>query len=75
MASTAKRGGATAALLWRIDGQTLGIVGFGNIGRELAEKAVALGLKVLATGRTGKDSSQLPVGVSWCDGLWPNSAC
>ncbi len=52
--------------LRRIEGQTLGIVGFGNIGHKLAQKATALGMKVLATGRTPKDASQLPTGVSWC---------
>jgi D-3-phosphoglycerate dehydrogenase len=54
-------------VLRRIEGQTLGIVGFGNIGRKLAEKAVALGMKVLATGRSRKDGSQLPANVSWCE--------
>ena len=34
----------------RLEGQTLGIVGLGNIGRRLAAKAAAIGLKVLATG-------------------------
>ncbi|HEX3726132.1 MAG TPA: C-terminal binding protein [Pirellulales bacterium] len=38
--------------LRRIEGQTLGIVGLGNIGRRLAEKATALGLNVIATTRT-----------------------
>ena len=37
--------------LRRIEGQTLGIVGYGNIGQKLAAKATALGLKVLATSR------------------------
>ncbi|MBA4104599.1 MAG: C-terminal binding protein [Pirellula sp.] len=53
--------------LKRIEGQTLGIVGLGGIGRKLAEKAAALGVNVLATGRTRKHPSELPVGVSWCD--------
>ena len=44
----------------RIEGQTLGIVGLGNIGRRLAEKAIALKLQVLATSRSGKD---VPPGV------------
>ena len=38
--------------LRRIEGQTLGIVGMGGIGRRVAEKAAALGLTVLATNRT-----------------------
>jgi D-3-phosphoglycerate dehydrogenase len=41
--------------LRRIEGQTLGIVGLGNIGRRLAEKARGLGLKVIATSRSRKD--------------------
>lgn len=40
--------------LRRIEGQTLGIVGLGNIGHKLAEKALPLGLKVIATSRSGK---------------------
>ena len=42
--------------LRRIEGQTLGIVGLGNIGRKLAEKALGIGLKVVATSRSGKSS-------------------
>lgn len=34
--------------LYRINGKTLGIVGFGQIGRRVAAKAQALGLRVLA---------------------------
>jgi D-3-phosphoglycerate dehydrogenase len=51
-------------LLRRIEGQTLGIVGFGRIGRKLAEKALALKLRILATGRT---QPVLPAGVEWCE--------
>ena len=40
--------------LRRIEGQTLGIVGLGNIGRKLAEKAMGLGLKIVATSRSGR---------------------
>ncbi len=40
--------------LRRIEGQTLGIVGLGNIGRKLAEKALGIGLKVVATSRSRK---------------------
>ncbi|HEY2882082.1 MAG TPA: C-terminal binding protein [Pirellulales bacterium] len=53
--------------LRRIEGQTLGIIGLGNIGRRFAQKAVALGLKVLATGRAPIPASELPPGVTWCD--------
>jgi D-3-phosphoglycerate dehydrogenase len=45
----------SGAVLRRIEGQTLGIVGLGNIGRRLAEKALGLGLKVIATSRSKKD--------------------
>jgi D-3-phosphoglycerate dehydrogenase len=41
--------------LRRIEGQTLGIVGLGNIGRKLATKALGLGLKVVAYSRSRKD--------------------
>ena len=50
--------------LRRIEGQTLGIVGFGRIGRKLAEKAAPLGLRILATSRGLRD---LPLGVEWCE--------
>jgi D-3-phosphoglycerate dehydrogenase len=48
------------APLRRIEGQTLGIVGLGNIGRRLAEKAQGLGLKVIGTSRSKRD---IPPGV------------
>ena len=38
--------------LRRIEGQTLGIVGLGNIGVKLAEKARGLGMRMLATSRS-----------------------
>ena len=34
--------------IWRIEGQTLGIIGLGNIGRRLASKAQGLGMRVIA---------------------------
>src|SRR5688572_11467162 len=40
--------------LRRIEGQTLGIVGLGNIGTKLAEKARGLGLNIIATSRSPK---------------------
>jgi D-3-phosphoglycerate dehydrogenase len=48
------------AALRRIEGQTLGIVGLGNIGRRLAEKAQGVGLKVIGTSRSQRD---IPPGV------------
>ena len=50
-------------VLRRIEGQTLGIVGLGNIGRTLAHKAAGLGLKVVATSRTPRPASP---GLSFC---------
>jgi D-3-phosphoglycerate dehydrogenase len=41
--------------LRRIEGQTLGIVGLGQIGRRVAAKAQAFGLRVLATNRSRRD--------------------
>ena len=43
--------------LRRIEGQTLGIVGLGNIGRRLADKSLGLGLKVIATSRSRKNET------------------
>jgi D-3-phosphoglycerate dehydrogenase len=40
--------------LRRIEGQTLGIVGLGNIGGKLAQKAFGLGLNVIGTSRSGR---------------------
>jgi D-3-phosphoglycerate dehydrogenase len=42
--------------LRRVEGQTLGIVGLGQIGRRVGEKARAIGLKVLATSRSRRES-------------------
>ena len=42
--------------LRRLAGQTLGIVGLGNIGRTLAAKAQALGMRVIATSRSRRES-------------------
>lgn len=41
--------------LWRVRGKTLGIVGLGNIGGRLAEKAAALGMRVVACGRSKRN--------------------
>ena len=40
--------------LRRIDGQTLGIVGLGAIGARLAQRAISIGLSVVATNRSGR---------------------
>lgn len=43
--------------LTELDGKTLGIIGFGSIGRQVADIAEAFGLKVIAYSRTRKDES------------------
>jgi D-3-phosphoglycerate dehydrogenase len=45
----------------RISGKTLGIIGLGQIGKILAARAAAVGMRVLATNR----SRQTPPGVQW----------
>ncbi len=49
---------AAGPALRRIEGQTLGIIGLGNIGSRVAEKAAAFGLKVLATSRRPRTDSK-----------------
>ena len=41
--------------LRRMEGQTLGLIGFGAIGHVMAKKALGLGLKVIAYSRSRKD--------------------
>lgn len=50
--------------LRRMEGQTLGLIGFGAIGRVMAQKALGLGLKVIAYNRSQKDP--MP-GVTYVD--------
>lgn len=45
----------------RLEDQTVGIIGLGQIGKLFAQKCVALGLRVLGTNR----SQQVPEGVEW----------
>lgn len=49
--------------LMRLEGRTLGIVGLGSIGGCLAEKAAALGMRVIGTSRSAPLA--LPRGVEW----------
>ena len=51
--------------LVELDGLTMGIIGFGRIGRAVARLAQAFGMKVIATGRT--KPANLPTGVVWTD--------
>lgn len=48
--------------LRRVAGQTLGIVGWGNIGRQMAQKGEAIGLRILAASRS---RSNPLAGVEW----------
>lgn len=61
----------TGPALRRLKGQTLGIVGCGQIGTAVAERAAALGLNVLASRRSPNPPEI--AGVRWCalDELWP----
>jgi len=54
----------SGAALRRMEGQTLGIVGLGAIGRKLAEKGGALGLRVLAYNRS---QNAAPPGVTYVE--------
>jgi D-3-phosphoglycerate dehydrogenase / 2-oxoglutarate reductase len=43
--------------MWRLRGRTLGVIGYGRIGRNLAEKGRALGLRVLVHDPVATDES------------------
>ena len=47
-----------------MQGRTLGIIGFGNIGRTVAQMALVLGMQVLVHTRTRRD---LPEGCQWAE--------
>ena len=47
----------------QIAGETLGIVGYGSIGREMGRLARAMGMKVLAYNRSAKPGDKGPYGV------------
>jgi glycerate dehydrogenase len=49
--------------LMELSGKTIGIVGFGNIGRATAKIANAFGMNVLACGRPGTDGKTVSDGV------------
>ena len=54
----------TTHSLFELHGKTLGIFGFGNIGRTVAKLGLALGMKVIVNSRTKKE---LPEGCTWVD--------
>ena len=53
--------------LIELQAKTMGIIGFGRIGREVGEIAVAMGMRVIATG--GNPPRDIPdwPGFRWCD--------
>ena len=54
---------AAGTPLFRVAGKTLGIIGFGRIGRRMAEKARAFGLQVLVFSRSANANADLGAGI------------
>jgi phosphoglycerate dehydrogenase-like enzyme len=54
-----------------IHGKTLGIVGYGRIGREVARRAAAFGMRIIACSRTAKPADEYVERVAGMDGLHP----
>lgn len=52
--------------LTELSGLTIGIIGFGNIGRKVCEIAMAFGMKVIATSPSRRDAPQCP-GFEWAE--------
>ena len=52
--------------LIELQGKTMGIVGFGRIGRHVGEIAVAMGMRVIAASPARRDAPEWP-GFRWCD--------
>jgi glycerate dehydrogenase len=52
--------------LIELQDKTMGIVGFGRIGRHVAEIAVAMGMRVIAADAGRRDTPNLP-GFRWCE--------
>ncbi len=52
-----------------LHGRTLGIVGYGRIGREVARRATAFGMRVLACSRTAKPADEFTERISAMEGF------
>lgn len=50
-------------------GRTIGVVGFGQIGREVARRAKAFGMPVVAWSRSLTEAQAAEAGVTWCESL------
>lgn len=50
-----QRGNVPAERLWRLDGRTMLVVGLGGIGTMVAEKAHALGMRIIATRNSSRE--------------------
>ncbi|WP_418357398.1 D-2-hydroxyacid dehydrogenase [Shewanella basaltis] len=55
----------TLSPLTSLKGLTLGVVGYGDIGQQVANLGVAFGMRVLIT--TGKPKADLPGAITWCE--------
>ncbi|CAH3104111.1 unnamed protein product [Porites lobata] len=53
----------------QVTGSTLGIIGFGNIGKAVAEKAKGFKMEILYYSRTRKEDQEKHLGVSFCPDL------
>ncbi|MGC9158458.1 MAG: D-2-hydroxyacid dehydrogenase [Terracidiphilus sp.] len=51
--------------LIELEGKTMGIIGFGQIGRQVGRVALALGMRVIASSRTRRETPDWP-GFRWC---------
>ena len=61
--------GTAASPVTELSGGTLGIVGYGGVGRSIAQKARAFGMRVLATRRTARPSDDGTEILSGADAL------
>ncbi len=60
-----ERDGYRTTLVRELRGHTMGVLGYGHIGRECARMAQALGMKVVAATRSGKKAA---IGGYLCEG-------